>query len=63
MAPLVLARKTVGVIGGVGGLQMLWCRRGQVAGGSGLAVWEPRVNKGGSSVGVSIEALVVASGG
>ena len=51
----MLTRKTVGVVGGVGGLQMLWCRRGQVAGGSGLRC--------GSSVEVSIEALVVASGG
>ena len=35
LAQLVVARKIVGVIGGVGGLQMLWCRRGPVAGGGG----------------------------
>ena len=38
LAQFVLARKIVGVVGGVGGLQMLWYRRGLVAGGSGLEV-------------------------
>ena len=40
LAQLLLARRIVGVIGGVGGLQMLWCRRGLLLEEVDVAVWE-----------------------
>ena len=39
-SPVCVGGEIVDVVGGVGGLQMLWYRRGQVSGGSGLAVWD-----------------------